>query len=61
VSTRVLPSVVHQILDQPAAPLAGVIGAWPRSALLESGLGFGSAGRWSILVTLVVAHRLRGG
>jgi len=49
VSTRVLPSVVHQILDLPAAPLAAVIGAWPRSALLESGAGFGNAGRWSIL------------
>jgi para-aminobenzoate synthetase component I len=49
VSTRVLPSVVHQILDLPVAPLAGVIGAWPRSALLESGPGFSSAGRWSIL------------
>jgi para-aminobenzoate synthetase component I len=49
VSTRVLPSVVHQILDLPAAPLAAAIGAWPRSALLESGPGFGRAGRWSIL------------
>jgi anthranilate/para-aminobenzoate synthase component I len=49
VSTRVLPSVVHQILDLPVAPLAGVIGAWPRSALLESGPGFSRAGRWSIL------------
>ena len=48
-STRVLPSLVHQILDLPAAPLAAVIGAWPRPALLESGPGFGSAGRWSIL------------
>jgi para-aminobenzoate synthetase component I len=49
VSTRVLPSVVHQVLDLPAASLASVIGAWPRSALLESGPGFSGAGRWSIL------------
>ncbi|HEX3447213.1 MAG TPA: hypothetical protein VHS97_03115, partial [Isosphaeraceae bacterium] len=48
-STRVLPSVVHQVLDLPAASLASVIGAWPRSALLESGPGFSGAGRWSIL------------
>jgi para-aminobenzoate synthetase component I len=49
VSIRVLPSVVHQILDVPAAPLAAVIGAWPRSALLESRPGFSTASRGSIL------------
>ena len=49
VLTSVVPAVVHQILDLPAEPLAAVIGSWPRPALLESGPGFGEAGRWSIL------------
>ncbi len=43
------PSVVHQVLDLPAERLAAVIGSWPEPALLESGPGFGDAGRWSIL------------
>jgi para-aminobenzoate synthetase component I len=49
VSTRVLAPLVHQSLDFPADALAGVIGEWPLPALLESGRGFGEAGRWSIL------------
>jgi para-aminobenzoate synthetase component 1 len=44
-----MTSAVHQVLDLPAEPLAAVIGSWPRPALLESGPGFGEAGRWSIL------------
>jgi para-aminobenzoate synthetase component 1 len=45
----VLHSAVHQVLDLPAGRLATVIGSWPSPALLESGAGFGGAGRWSIL------------
>ena len=41
--------VVHQVLDLPAERLATVIGTWPEPALLESGPGFGEAGRWSVL------------
>jgi para-aminobenzoate synthetase component 1 len=41
--------VVAVALDMPAERLARVIGSWPGSALLESGPGFGAAGRWSIL------------
>jgi para-aminobenzoate synthetase component I len=48
-SSRVLKSVVHQVLDLPGERLATVIGTWPKPALLESGPGFGDAGRWSIL------------
>ncbi len=48
-TTRVLSSPVHQMLDLPAEALAAVIGSWPEPALLESGPGFGDAGRWSIL------------
>jgi para-aminobenzoate synthetase component I len=44
-----MTSVVHQALDLPAEPLAAVIGSWPQPALLESGPGFGEAGRWSML------------
>jgi para-aminobenzoate synthetase component I len=44
-----MTSVVHQVLDLPVEPLAAVIGAWPQPALLESGPGFGEAGRWSVL------------
>jgi para-aminobenzoate synthetase component I len=36
-------------LDVPIDRLASAIGAWPQPALLESGPGFGEAGRWSIL------------
>ena len=49
VSTRVLCRPVHQVLDLPGERLAEVIGSWPEPALLESGPGFGDAGRWSIL------------
>jgi para-aminobenzoate synthetase component 1 len=48
-STLVLPGVVHEVLDLPAERLAAVIGTWTEPALLESGPGFGDAGRWSIL------------
>jgi para-aminobenzoate synthetase component I len=44
-----MTSAVHQVLDLPAELLAAVIGTWPQPALLESGSGFGEAGRWSIL------------
>jgi para-aminobenzoate synthetase component 1 len=44
-----MTSVVHQVVDLPAALLAAVIGSWPQPALLESGPGFGEAGRWSVL------------
>jgi para-aminobenzoate synthetase component I len=50
VSTAVFPAVVRQVLDVPAGEhLARVIGSWCEPALLESGPGFGMAGRWSIL------------
>jgi len=49
VSTRALPATVHQVLDLPGEALAAVIGTWREPALLESGPGFGDAGRWSIL------------
>jgi para-aminobenzoate synthetase component 1 len=44
-----MTSAVHQVLDLPAELLPTVIGTWPQPALLESGPGFGAAGRWSIL------------
>jgi len=47
--SRVADAVIHQILDLPPERLATVIGNWPEPALLESGPGFGDAGRWSIL------------
>jgi para-aminobenzoate synthetase component 1 len=40
---------VHQVLDLPVEALPAVIGSWTAPALLESGPGFGDAGRWSIL------------
>jgi len=50
VSTVVGTCEIHQVLDWPwALPLAEVIGSWPEPALLESGSGFGHAGRYSIL------------
>jgi para-aminobenzoate synthetase component 1 len=49
VATRVYDDVIQQVLDVPAERLAAVIGSWPEPALLESGPGFGDAGRWSIL------------
>lgn len=39
----------RRVVDLPAERLAGVIGQWRDAALLESGPGFGEAGRWSIL------------
>ena len=35
-------------LDVPADRLAPVVGSWPEPAILESGRGFGDAGRWSV-------------
>jgi para-aminobenzoate synthetase component 1 len=43
------PPIVHRVLDLPPERLAPIIGAWPEPALLESGPGFGEAGRWSLL------------
>src|SRR4051794_41295229 len=43
------PPVIHRALDLPPDRLAPIIGSWPEPALLESGPGFGEAGRWSIL------------
>lgn len=45
------PSPLIYRFDLPDAPrdLAATIGTWPQPALLESGPGFGEAGRWSIL------------
>ena len=48
VSAQVVPSLVRQVLDVPAESLAAVVGTWPQPAILESGPGFGDAGRWSI-------------
>ncbi len=48
-AVRVRDDVVEQVLDVPADRLASVIGSWQEPALLESGPGFGEAGRWSIL------------
>jgi para-aminobenzoate synthetase component 1 len=47
-------AIAHSIaaferLDLAPSRLAPVIGGWPEPALLESGPGFGEAGRWSIL------------
>jgi para-aminobenzoate synthetase component 1 len=39
---------LHCRLDLPADRLAELIGAWHEPALLESGPGFGSSGRWCI-------------
>ena len=41
-------STVQQPLDTPADRLAAMVGGWDRPAILESGRGFGEAGRWSI-------------
>jgi para-aminobenzoate synthetase component I len=48
VATVRLP-FVHYDLNLPAERLTRLIGSWPEPALLESGTGFGAAGRWSIL------------
>jgi para-aminobenzoate synthetase component 1 len=49
VRSHVLAPLAHHEIDVPADELAGVIGTWPGPALLESGPGFGDAGRWSVL------------
>jgi para-aminobenzoate synthetase component 1 len=50
VATAAPSSTVRQVLDfAPDAPLARAVGSWPEPALLESGPGFGDAGRFSIL------------
>ena len=49
VTTRDRPATVHQILDVPADRLAAVVGSWTEPSILESGPGFGEAGRWSVL------------
>ena len=43
------PPTIQQILDLPGKDLGSIVGSWPGAALLESGPGFGEAGRWSIL------------
>ena len=43
------PACSRGPIDLPADSLAPRIGSWPGPALLESGPGFGAAGRWSIL------------
>ncbi len=49
-ATLVQSCTVHQVLDcAPGGSIARVIGSWPEPALLESGSGFGDAGRYSIL------------
>jgi para-aminobenzoate synthetase component I len=52
VSARFRDDVVEEVLDVPAEKLAAVIGSWDNPALLESGPGFGNAGRWSILTAI---------
>ncbi len=51
-STRARDDVIEQVLNVPADRLASVIGSWEQPALLESGPGFGDAGRWSILTAI---------
>ncbi len=41
------PAVIVVPLDVAPERLATIVGAWPEAALLESGPGFGAAGRWS--------------
>ncbi len=43
------PTSVRIPLDLPTDRLVAAVGAWPEPAILESGPGFGPAGRWSIL------------
>jgi len=43
------PACFRRPIHLPADRLAPLIGSWPGPALLESGPGFGAAGRWSIL------------
>src|SRR5947209_304610 len=40
---------IRRRLDLPPERLARVVGRWQQPALLESGPGFGEAGRWSVL------------
>ena len=71
-STRVLASVVRQVLDLPAEPLAAVIGSWPqprsgeragirRGRPMEHPGGLSSPGLGGDRLTLVDAHRLGRG
>jgi para-aminobenzoate synthetase component 1 len=48
VTTRERSISVGLSLEVPADRLASVVGAWPEPAILESGQGFGDAGRWSV-------------
>jgi para-aminobenzoate synthetase component 1 len=48
VTTRERRAIVRRTLDVPADRLAAVIGTWAEPAILESGRGFGDAGRWSV-------------
>ena len=43
------PLPTRRPLDMPPDRLAAVVGAWEGPALLESGPGFGEAGRWGLL------------
>jgi para-aminobenzoate synthetase component 1 len=47
VTTQERPAALQQVLDVPADRLAAVVGSWPQPSILESGRGFGEAGRWS--------------
>jgi len=40
---------IRRAISMPVERLSAIIGGWPGAALLESGRGFGRAGRWSIL------------
>jgi para-aminobenzoate synthetase component 1 len=48
VTTRQRPAALQHVLDVPADRLAYVVGCWPEPSILESGRGFGEAGRWSL-------------
>ncbi len=47
-ATRERPFHQQRILEVPAGRLAAVVGTWHEPAILEGGVGFGEAGRWSI-------------
>ncbi len=48
-TTRARSDIVQHVLDVPADRLAAVVGTWAEPSILESGPGFGDAGRWSVL------------
>ena len=48
VTTRARSAIVQHVLDVPAERLAAVVGSWAEPSILESGPGFGDAGRWSV-------------